>query len=413
MVLLAILLLAGRAMLSASSYATLTGVVRDAAGKPLDHATVLVYHAGVKRGYSTFCPSCYIDCGKRALTDASGAFTITGLSPGLWFELLVVHEGFTPTFAKRTDPLQGPAPTAVLTGRTLVDDPARVVRGRVVDKYGEAIRDAVITPFAVLVGDKSEYGTVPGLDPIATTNDRGEFEIANHEATSKMALMVEARGMAPKFIILQTGLERRMVTVSNGAWVRGRLMRNGKPVAGVEIGLTPRESWQGGMDLTISGSVYDESRIGTRDDGSFAITNVPAPEKWIVYAKMESIASQGATDPVVIATSHDNQEVNVGDIEIKLGYRLRGRVVLSDGKQIADGMRVYIGSDVTRDTQSLLLPADGSFEFKGLAEGSYSLWAAVKGYARPTDGPDKAIVDRDIDHFDVSLQAVKAEMNQH
>jgi hypothetical protein len=190
-------------------------------------------------------------------------------------------------------------------------------------------------------------------------------------------------------------------------------MRNGKPVAGVEIGLTPRESWQGGMDLTISGSVYDESRIGTRDDGSFAITNVPAPEKWIVYAKMESIASQGATDPVVIATSHDNQEVNVGDIEIKLGYRLRGRVVLSDGKQIADGMRVYIGSDVTRDTQSLLLPADGSFEFKGLAEGSYSLWAAVKGYARPTDGPDKAIVDRDIDHFDVSLQAVKAEMNQH
>ena len=173
-------------------------------------------------------------------------------------------------------------------------------------------------------------------------------------------------------------------------------MENGKPVAGVEIGVTPRESWQGGMNLAISGGVYDEILIGTRDDGTFAITDVPAPEEWIVYAKMASIASQGATDPVVIAPSHDNQEVNVGDIQIKHGYRLRGRVALSDGKQIADGMRMYISSDVTRDTQSLLLPADGSFEFKGLAGGSYSLWAAVKGYARPKDGQDKAILDRDI-----------------
>ena len=32
---------------------TLTGKVTDAAGKPLDHATVIVYEAGVKQGYST------------------------------------------------------------------------------------------------------------------------------------------------------------------------------------------------------------------------------------------------------------------------------------------------------------------------------------------------------------------------
>ena len=415
-VLLAILLLAGRGILSASNHATLTGVVTDAEGKPLDHATVLVYHAGVKRGYSTFCPSCYIDCGKRALTDTSGAFTITGLSPDLWFELLVVHDGFTPTFVKKIDPLQGPAPNAALTRRTFVDDPRRVVRGLVVDKDGEAIRNAVITPLAVLVGNKSEFGAPPGMDPIAATDERGEFEIANHEATSKVALMVEARGMAPKFIVLQTGSERHTVTVSDGAWVRGRLMQNGRPIAGVEIGLTPPEPFQVGANLTISGGVYDEIRIGTREDGSFAITNVPAPGEWIVYAKMGSIESHGATLPLVIATSRDNQEVNVGDIEIKHGYRLGGRVTLSDGKQIADGMRVFIESDVTRDTQSLLLPPDGSFEFRGLAEGSYSIWAAVKGYDRSKDSQDKTIVDRNIDHFDVSLQSVKdgmSQMSQH
>lgn len=38
--------------------AILTGRVVDIDGRPLGHATVLVYHAGVKTGYSTFCPSC-------------------------------------------------------------------------------------------------------------------------------------------------------------------------------------------------------------------------------------------------------------------------------------------------------------------------------------------------------------------
>ena len=38
----------------------LTGKIIDRAGQPVDKATVLIYHAGVKKGYSTFCPSCYL-----------------------------------------------------------------------------------------------------------------------------------------------------------------------------------------------------------------------------------------------------------------------------------------------------------------------------------------------------------------
>lgn len=53
---------------------TLTGKVTDVAGKPIEHATVMVYHAGVKNGYSTFCPSCYADCGKRTFTDVTGTY---------------------------------------------------------------------------------------------------------------------------------------------------------------------------------------------------------------------------------------------------------------------------------------------------------------------------------------------------
>ena len=40
--------------LLAADRASLAGAVFDSAGRPVEHATVLVYHAGVKHGFSTF-----------------------------------------------------------------------------------------------------------------------------------------------------------------------------------------------------------------------------------------------------------------------------------------------------------------------------------------------------------------------
>src|SRR5207245_1606212 len=128
---------------------TLTGKATDAAGKPLERATVMVYHAGVKQGYSTFCPSCYSDCGKRTLTDSAGNFTVSSLSPDLYFELLIVHDGYLPTFVKKVDPAKS-APTAILKLREAVTDPDRVLRGLIVDAHHRPIRDAVVQPQGIL-----------------------------------------------------------------------------------------------------------------------------------------------------------------------------------------------------------------------------------------------------------------------
>jgi hypothetical protein len=51
-------LLLSATMLSAADRVAITGAVTNDSGKPLENATVMVYHARVKRGYSTFCPSC-------------------------------------------------------------------------------------------------------------------------------------------------------------------------------------------------------------------------------------------------------------------------------------------------------------------------------------------------------------------
>jgi protocatechuate 3,4-dioxygenase beta subunit len=306
----------------AADCAMITGHVTGASGNPLEHATVLVYHAGVKVGYSTFCPSCYADCGKRAVTDSRGSFMIDDLSPDLTFELLVVRDGYVSAFVKAVDPAMGPARTAILRPRQAVGDPARIVGGKVVDSGGLPMRDAIVKAQGILYDDPergghvSMYGAVATLDPIALTNEKGEFEISYDRAALETLIIVETRGMAPKlFNHLSTGLERHTLTVTEGATVRGRLVENGKPVENAEVELIARERGMG-AELKI-GTPYEEIRIGTQTDGTFVITNAPAPVDWYVSAKMESLAGRGDTVPLECATKTDGEDVDVGDIQVR------------------------------------------------------------------------------------------------
>ncbi len=386
----------------ASDRVTLTGKVTDKVGQPLENATVMVYHAGAKTGYSIYCPSCYSDCGKRTVTDSNGSFTIKNLDSDLWFELLVVRDGYTAAFVERVDPSRGPVQETALAPRASVNDPSRVVRGRVVDHHGRPLRAAVVIPEGVATpvamygfGDK-----INGLEPIAVTNPKGEFELAYSEKATGMMLRVEARGMATKLIAVPTGAQRETITVSDGALIRGRLVNHGKPVAGAEVGLIAQN--RGGFDnnFKVVGNPYEEIRIGTQEDGSFVIPNVPAPVDWYVYGKMEAITTLGATDPVKCTTRRDNEEVNVGDIQIDSGHRLRGRITLKNGAAMPDAMHVTISANGRPDSQIAAIGHDGHFEFTSLPTGKYSIVAAVRGYRSQQI---EATIDRDVDDFAIAL----------
>ena len=140
---------------------------------------------------------------------------------------------------------------------------------------------------------------------------------------------------------------------------------------------------------------------------------------------MESVATRGATGALECATKHDKEIVAVGDLQIKPAHRLRGRVVLSDGKPIPDGMRVRISSERAWHDQTAMLPPDGRFEFLGLAVGNYAVFVSVKGYTLPKvpgpverKGADGSVetttyapgvappfsIDHDISDFVITLQ---------
>jgi hypothetical protein len=229
--------------------------------------------------------------------------------------------------------------------------------------------------------------------------------------------------MAENFSVIPAGRQVHRVTVNVGAIVRGRLVQDGRPVERAEIGLIgyPRGGWGPGLKMT--GSVYDEIRIGTRPNGTFEIDNVPVSGTWYVYSKMDSVAARGSTGNVRCTTTRDGQIVELHDLQLRPGFHVRGKVILGDGKPIPDGMRVTISATEAWDSQTALLPSNGEFEFVGLAAGSYSIFASVKGYAPPHPGLSKAkdgrniatqpppplSISRDVDGFTITLQPKKAE----
>ncbi len=388
--------------LHAADRVTVTGsVVDQSTSQPLQDATVMVYSAAVKKGYDLFCPTCYVDCGKRTATDEKGAFGIAGLSPDLIFNLLVVREGYGAAFINKVNPADGPAPAAALKIRTSPEDPSQIVRGRVVDGKGQPVRDALISQQGIVFERGRRFGDIDWIDLIAVSNRDGEFEMAYRKPAASMILQVAPRGMAPKLVMLPVGATRHTVTVIDGATIRGRLVHNGKPVANAEFGLATHSH--------TSGTTFQEVRIGTNEKGEFAITNVPPGRVWDLYARMDSLAPRGlAAEVTSVETRDDGQEINVGDIAAKPAYTIRGRIVVSDGAAIPSGMRVSVFNDQIPDRQSLLLPPDGSFEFKGLAKGVYTLSPAVKGY-QPQDPehPSEMVIDGDRKDVTVTLYPSK------
>ncbi len=382
-------------LIFAADHVTATGNVTDAAGKPLEHATVFIYEGHVKKGYGVYCPTCWADCGKHASTDTDGNFTIAGLNPDLRFKLMVVKEGYTAAFIDQVDPEKGPAPAASLKARPPVADTSQVVRGRIVDAQGKPVKDAVIEQEGV--GYKGPGGGIghrfggpaDWIDPLTVTNEHGEFEIAYSKPAVEMILRVSPRGMAQKLFTEPTGPDRKTMTVTDGATIFGRVMRpDGKPAANVEVGVMAHSRR--------AGTGFPEIVIGTREDGTFAITNVPVGRILYVYPKMESLAPLGfAGNPEPLETKDDGQEIHMSDLKLQPAYMLRGKVVLSDGAAVGKEMRVTIGSDEIMDTQMVVLGPDGTFEFKGLSRGVYTLMPGVRNYQLAEGDTGEVLVDRD------------------
>jgi hypothetical protein len=356
------------------SQGNLAGKVVDTMKKPIPQATVFIYTARPRIGLGILCPSCYVDCGKKAATDTEGKFLISNLDPELLFRVLVVAEGFRPQFARDVDPLQGSLDVKLETMPADLSGRA-VLRGRVLDGAGKPVVGAVVSPTGCERADKRWWGQMPGVDPAGVTNLRGEFLVTGNQGDLGYNLEVEARGFAKRLVdLLPTGEKMHEVRITEGITVQGQIIKDGKPVGGIAVGLVQCNRG--------AGQFFGAYRIATNGDGRYTFANVYPNDDYFVYTTMDDAARLGCILlPERISVSADGTTKEVGDSTLSSAvHRLSGRFILTDGKPVPDGTRLLLSREEAWDSQSAVVAADGSFSFAGVPEEAVTLNARIPGY---------------------------------
>ena len=123
----------------------LVGHVLRADSAPVPGAHVLIGSATPRQGTSPICPSCYPDCRKGADTDRDGHFRILAVDPKLVFNVLVVAEGYRPTYATKEDPVRGPVEVRLTPFDPSTLDPTLVLRGIVLGPDGRPLAGARVS----------------------------------------------------------------------------------------------------------------------------------------------------------------------------------------------------------------------------------------------------------------------------
>ncbi len=350
----------------------LIGVVSDDRGDTLFEATVFIYTAGPRVGTSTLCPSCYLDCRKRATTDKDGTFRIPALDPSLLFRLLVVGKNHKSKFVNKVDPLAGPVNVALERLEREKYGPKQTLSGRVVNSDGEPVFGAVVN-FDIFFGEEANCGgDCAGVDQAAVSDHDGRFLITSEKKFDWMTVTAEAPGLARRRFFKLDSSQTHELRLTEGATVTGRLQKAGQLLKGFSVGLVSvdrSDDSTGGFEAT------------TNDEGFFCFQNIPPYHEYFVYGLMRSLQQVGCVAAKRLRVAADGSSKSAGDLEVTPGVRLTGRVVLADGNPVPPHTRLSVGPANAWDALSVELDPNGRFEAPSLPRDSYGVSVHVRGYS--------------------------------
>ncbi|HSK76092.1 MAG TPA: carboxypeptidase-like regulatory domain-containing protein [Thermoanaerobaculia bacterium] len=341
---------------------SLSGVVTDPQGRPLEGAEVWARTASQETGFMSFAMR---DPGPPdAVTGADGAFRLEDRAVGESLSLSARLQGYGPGEAPRiTMPVEAPVkivlpPASRVSGRTLGPDEKPVPGARVVlMEMQETNR-----------GGRSSQ--MPGRFEQAVTDEDGAFVF---------------EGVAPGPINLSAMAPRRQ-----NAELQGLEVRAGQELANVDLVLAPA--------ATIEGRIL--SPTGRPVPGAEVVVQEAGENGMIGFARLRATADGDGfyvldgvpPGPRTLAASAEGYRRSVRDLDVKAGenaldfdletgLEVSGRVVDDSGAPVA-GAQVLLSPGVpSPDMPRMLTDADGVFRFTGLTEGSFLLRATKAGYA--------------------------------
>jgi protocatechuate 3,4-dioxygenase beta subunit len=354
--------------------ARLSGLVVDAAGRPVSQTYVRISVQGFQR---------------MTLSRADGRFQLSGLQFQKSYEIKGFHRGFTDGEAKA----RTPAPGQIAPPLKIVLGSGVTAFGHVVDEAGNPVSGARVTLTS------TRQTRFP-----ATTDAEGRFEVRALE-TGKLILRARSVGFSPlsRPVEIPAGAPR----VDLGAFelpaatvVEGEVTdTHGTPIAGasVEGDFNSFDPLQWVEDLAAP-----QPGVQTGPEGRFRLIELPRGTP--IQLRIEHDGYLPLRVPGVEAPLQAPLH-----LEMKAARGLSGRVVGPEGEPVADAALSRVeeshegGGAMMGEYELGTTDARGAFQVSGLEPGPNDLRVKAEGYATRTMRGIMIPKDRDLEGFEIAL----------
>ncbi len=331
---------------------------------------VVVTEAGVPVGDAEVTARASAGSFRSARTDANGAFSFDSLSPAR-YNFSATRQGYAEGIVEDFDVATGaPVRIVLKSGGILYGQ----VRGLSADELASATVEARsgASSSSAPVDSTGNY-RLEGA-PLGTVRVSA---MVSRSLTGRRTSSVQTVEVTPGSA-QQLDLEFRSDTV-----VRGRVMRDGKPLSGGNISFFPRR-----------GGTQSSASVPVDEAGSYSISGLEEGEYNVTVFDMQRFSPYSTTYEVRGSATFDiNYQTNT----------LRGRVVDSATGDPINEARVQLrgAQEEMRMTRGAATDAAGTFALDSVAAGNYVITVDRDGYGNHVE--NITVTDRSVEPMEIKL----------
>jgi uncharacterized GH25 family protein len=347
------------------------GVVENIAGQPIAGARVQVIGArGLTYGDGRSTPG-DPGVGAETTTDAKGHFVLPPIPDNRLYRLKAIAPGYAGTLYRGDDPKSDPIEIRMLPPLpTAAGDYS--AHARVVGPDGKPVFGAMVEPGGVEAGISESFGGPQGFTSQVMTGTNGEFTLSRSTPFKSLQVTVTATGLATAKLWLDMTNVPQEVDMDAGATLRGRVLKDGKPLDHVTVGVAGAN-----RNSDIFAGDYTAQ---TDTNGAFVFEHLPAGTSWDLYGVMNSTRKYGTVPSRLAQTGAVGETTDAGDLNVVPGLKLSGTVRSRHGEALPKGLKVRIGYEPGWDSEVSDIDAEGHFTFDGLAKAVFSVSLDQEGW---------------------------------